>query len=131
MDKEYLASSWVQTPDPRQMHPPRGERLVIEWKLPHALLQQNPCLQLDVLYKNYTKQSLTFPVEYRRDYEVYTLLGEEFIEKKGILTYRARIFLSNGEVFRDWKHQLWTEFITEEEVDQVDAFLDSARSEDV
>lgn len=111
IDKEYLASSYVGTPDPRQANPPRGDRLIVEWKVPSELLEENPTLHLQIIYRNYTESCFVYPMPHRVDYIVYTLVGEEYKEKKGILSYRAEILKEDGTVFREWKHQLWTRLI--------------------
>lgn len=111
IDSSYLASSHVKTPDPRQENPPLGDRLIIEWQVPKALLDKTPVLHLHVIYKDYSEQFLTYPMTSRIDYVVYTLLGEEYQQKKGILTYEAKIIDDQAEIFRDWKHQLFTHLI--------------------
>ncbi len=42
----------------------------------------------------------------------YQLLNEEYNAVDGILTYKAEIITEDGEVFCDWKHQLWVNLIT-------------------
>ncbi len=111
IDASYLASSHVKTPDPRQKTPPQGERLVIEWKVPETLLEENLTLCLKVIYKDYSEEIFVYPVLHRMDYIVYTLVGEAFKSKKGILTYKVDIVKENGEVFKEWKHQLFTNLI--------------------
>ena len=118
VDKNSLASSSVHTPDPRQSNPPMGDRLIVEWQLPKDLLGKQPCLRLYVLYKNYTEELFVYPIAHRTDYIAYTLSGEEYKQKKGILTYRAQVCLEDGEVFRDWKHQLWAKLITVEQEEE-------------
>jgi hypothetical protein len=111
VDSSYLASSHVKTPDPRQENPPLGDRLIIEWQVPKALLDKTPVLHLHVIYKDYSEQFLTYPMTSRIDYVVYTLLGEEYQQRKGILTYEAKIVDDQAQIFRDWKHQLFTRLI--------------------
>lgn len=111
IDKEYLASSHVGTPDPNQKTPPLGDRLIIEWKVPSDFIKEKPTLHLHVIYHNYTEKYFVYPMPYQMDYVVYTLLGEEYKERKGILSYRAEIVKEDGTVFIDWKHQLWTRLI--------------------
>jgi hypothetical protein len=111
IDEEYLASFHVNTPDPRTKNPPLGDRLIIEWQMPEELMAKAPSLYLHVIYKDYTEEEFAYPMPYRLDYVTYDLLGEEYLAKKGILTYEAEIKTSSGEVFRTWKHQLWTKLI--------------------
>jgi hypothetical protein len=39
------------------------------------------------------------------------LLNEEYEKSGGILTYKAQILTQEGEVFREWRHQLWVNLI--------------------
>ncbi len=111
IDRNYLASTHVNTPDPRQKNPPKGEQLVLEWKIPKKLLQDIPALYLHVIYQDYTEEFFSYPMSHRMGYAVYLITGEEYRVKKGILTYDAQIKTKNGFVFRDWKHQLSTQLI--------------------
>jgi len=111
----YLASSHVGTPDPRQAHPPLGQKLVIDWAIPPEMLIEQPKIILHLLYKNHVEKEVVYPITCRGGYVVYSLLNEEFTETKGLLTYRAEIVTEKGEVYREWKHQLWVNLITLEE----------------
>ena|SRR3990167_6966884 len=111
IDKDFLASTHVRTPDSRQKNPPLGDRLILEWQVPRGLLHEDPLFQLHVIYKDYTEQFFTYPILHRTDYAVYTLEGEEYLEKKGILTYEAKILTNKDAVFREWKHQLFVQLI--------------------
>lgn len=111
LDKDYLASSHVATPDFRQKSPPLGDQLIIEWKVSEEFLRETPLLYLHVIYKDYTEAFFSYPMSYRMGYVVYSLLGEEYKEKKGLLTYKAEIRTEKGGIFRDWKHQLWTNLL--------------------
>ncbi len=118
IDKDYLASVALNTPDPRQKNPPLGEKLIIEWRVPREYLAHKPMLYLHVIYKDYTEAFFTYPMPYKMDYAVYDLLGEEYLRKKGILTYQAEVRAPQGEPFLEWKHQLFTKLIVIED-DQV------------
>ncbi len=118
IDKDYLASVALSTPDPRQEKPPMGEKLIVEWKVSKEYLLLKPCLYLHVIYKDYTEAFFTYEMPYKMDYAVYSLLGEEYQRKRGILTYQAEVRVGQEEPFLDWKHQLWTKLIVIEEEDQ-------------
>lgn len=119
INKDYLASVALDTPDPRKYHPPSGEKLIIEWKISRDWLVLKPCLYLHVIYKDYTEAFFTYPMPYKMDYVVYSLLGEEYKSKKGILTYRAEVRVGEEKPFLDWKHQLFTKLIVIEDEDQL------------
>ena len=120
VDKDYLASVALNTPDPRLKNPPLGEKLIIEWKVSKEYLAQKPTLYLHVIYKDYTEAFFTYKMPYKMDYAVYDLLGEEYLRKKGILTYQAEVRAPEEKPFLEWRHQLFTKLIViEDEDDQV------------
>lgn len=106
-----LASSHVGSPDPRQINPPTGQQLVIDWVIPSDILREEPKVVLTLVFKNHTEETRHYPIYYRSGYVVYNLVGEEYDTTGGLLTYRAEIVTGNGDVYRDWKHQLWVNLI--------------------
>lgn len=109
--EQYLASSHVGTPDPRSEHPPYGQELIIDWKIPAELLLQKPHVMLFLIYKNHTESTVSFPIEYKSGYVIYPIIDKKFDETKGALTYRAEIVTQDGKVFKEWTHQLWVKLI--------------------
>lgn len=126
--RDSLASTQLGTPDPRQKNPPTGERLIIEWKVPREYLSKEVSLCLHVIYKDYTEAYFTYPVPYRMDYVVYNLLGEDYLQKKGILTYEAELTSKEGSSLLTWKHQLWTKLIMLEDEEESSSWTDNNRS---
>lgn len=114
VDSTYLASTHVGTPDPRKANPPLGQKLIIDWTVPPELLTQDPKILLTLIYKNHTQEERTYAISARSGTEVYSLLNKEFEEREGLLTYRAEI-VAGGEVYKEWKHQLWVNLLTFEE----------------
>ncbi len=111
VDQSKLASTYVGSPDARQKNPPKGQELILEWRLPMESVDEKMVLVLDVLYKNYAQETISYPVLRRRGLVIYSLLGDEYKEKNGFLTYKAEIRTGEGEVLKEWKQQLWTELI--------------------
>ena len=109
--RERLASTYVGSPDPRQKNPPKGQELIMEWRLPEEALQEKLVLVLDILYKDYSKGIISHPIDRKRGIFTYSLLNNEFKEKEGLLTYKAEIRNQEGEIIQQWKQQLWTELI--------------------
>ncbi len=112
VDARYLASTYVGTPDPRQDDPPMGQRVIINWFVPAKILEKQPRIDLHLLFWDYTQRMVTYPLEKQTGSKVYFLLGKDFEQTKGILTYKAEIVTEDGRVFSEWKHQLWVELIT-------------------
>lgn len=115
VDRDQLASTFVGSPDPRQKNPPTGQELTIEWRLPPEAMEEELQLELNILYRDYSSATFTYPVDRRRGVVTYALLNEEYFERDGLLTYKAEILDSNGKVLKEWKQILWTDLITLEE----------------
>ncbi|MBI3236159.1 MAG: hypothetical protein HYZ48_00375 [Chlamydiales bacterium] len=119
IDVRYLASTHVKTPDPRQAHPPIGQMLVVDWRVPKSLLKKNPQVQLTMIFWDFTEKTICFPIEERMGWVTYSLLNEEYDKTGGIITYKAEILDEDGSLFREWKHQLWVELIVIRDEEQV------------
>jgi hypothetical protein len=111
VDARDLASTHVGTPDPRQAHPPCGQMLIIDWRLPQHIVKAHPYIALDLIYWNNTEKSVFFPIRTPIGYATYSLLDERFDETGGILTYRAQVVGDDGRVYKEWRHQLWVNLI--------------------
>jgi hypothetical protein len=112
MDVRYLASNAVNTPDPRQDHPPIGQMLILDWRVPREVFRKKPVVVLDLILWDYTTRQIRIPITRRMDYTTWRLLDADYEKTGGILTYRAEIVTEDGSVFREWKHQLWVNLIT-------------------
>ncbi|MDJ0651744.1 MAG: hypothetical protein QNJ27_01870 [Simkaniaceae bacterium] len=99
------------SPDPLQKNPPKGQELIVQWRLPRNFFHKQMTLVLDLLYKNYTRETLSYPISRCRGVVTYSLLGDDYREKEGLLTYKAEIRDKEGDVIQEWKQQLWTELI--------------------
>jgi hypothetical protein len=112
VDVRYLASTNVSTPDPRQEHPPIGQMLILDWRVPSDIFKKKPEVVLDLVLWDYTAREIRIPIKRRMDFTTYRLFDEDYEKSGGILTYKAKIVTEDGEVFREWKHQLWVNLIT-------------------
>jgi hypothetical protein len=112
VDDSYLASTHVETPDPRQEHPPLGQRIIIQWVVSSELLQKGVHLDLHLLFWNDTTETVSYPIHHRSGSKVYFLLDDAFEKTKGILTYKAEILTDEGEKVTEWKHKLWVNLIS-------------------
>ncbi len=112
VDVRYLASNRVSTPDPRLEHPPVGQMLILDWRVPKEIFEKKPEIVLDLILWDYSTRQIKIPIRRRMDFDTYRLLNEDYEKTGGILTYKAEIVTEDGEVFREWKHQLWVNLIT-------------------
>lgn len=120
VDRKYLASSHVNTPDPRQATPPKGQLIHASWKIPQEIYELEPKLIVRLLFWNYTEKEVEFPLETKVGQHSFFVIGDEYKETKGVLTYMAKIVLPDGSVYKEWKQQLWVELIQIDEDEQVD-----------
>ena len=111
VDRAQLASTFVKSPDPRQESPPKGQELTIEWRLPEKDLEEGLTLVLSIIYKNHSQETICYPVNKRRGVITYSLIGEEYKQTEGLLTYKVEILQKDNLVLKEWKQQLWTELI--------------------
>ena len=108
LSPDYLASSYVGSPDPSAEHFDDGVQLYVSWRVSKETLEKHPQLVVDVIFGDLTEQRFEFIIAKRSDFQTIRLLEPVFSEKKGILTFRAEIITENKDVIAEWKHQLWT-----------------------
>lgn len=111
IDVAKLASTFVGSPDPRQKNPPKGQELIMEWRLPEEAMEEEITLVLSIIYRNHTEKTICYPLKRRRGVVTYSLLGKQYKETEGLLTYKAEIVGKDQTVIKQWKQQLWTDLI--------------------
>lgn len=104
LDRDYLASSHVGSPDRRQNHPPKGQRLLISWHFPFNLFVQQLHLVLTARFSDQTELTFEEPIQKSWGYA-------EFQFPHHLLTYRIQVINHWDEVVEIWEHQLWTQLI--------------------
>lgn len=127
VNANYLASSKVRTPDPRQEHPPIGQNLLVAWDFPKSLFQRNLTLVATVCLWNITQKVITYPIERMRDCTSFFFANDTPGSDQRILTYRIQIFTADGELVETWEHHFWTELI---DIDRRDSFSSAERIKD-
>ncbi len=120
VDARYLASTHVNTPDPRQENPPIGQMLSIDWRIPREILEKKPHIELDLILWDYTEEKKSYPIDKQMGWVTYKLLNEQYDKTGGILTYKAQIVTQDGTVYREWKHQLWVKLIHIQQDEEMD-----------
>jgi hypothetical protein len=107
-----LASMYVHTPDPRQCCPTLGQRLTICWALESELEDryQQFIISARIVFRNHEETKLSIPLDNRYGTYLFSIVDDDFFEKKGILTYKVEL-LGDGEVIDIWQHQMWAEII--------------------
>lgn len=108
VDANFLASTKVETPDPRQKDPPRGPRLVVAWDFPKSLFQAPMTLVTTVRFWDQKEEVIQYPMDRRRDITSF------FFENRRILTYRVDVLNAQGATVSTWEHHFWTKKIVVE-----------------
>ncbi len=118
ISRENLASYHVGTPDPRLIHSPLGQRMIVCWYLPKQDFNlQDFSIKISIIYGNHTQEDIWYkPRQYCGMY-VRALLNEQYFEKCGILTYKSEMYACD-QLIKCWKHHLWTELITFDNLDE-------------
>ncbi|MFT5316924.1 MAG: hypothetical protein ACI8RA_000164 [Chlamydiales bacterium] len=107
-----LASTHVGSPDPRKEEPWAGQRLIVGWSVPERFLNEPDVrLVLTLRFRNREQAIKSFPLESSSGKYIYRLMNDEFFEKRGVLTYQAKIMSGEDKVLYTWTHQLWTDLL--------------------
>lgn len=130
IDPSYLASTHVGSPDPRIRS--QGQMIVAEWWVPRSLLDRDLFLRIDILFRDFTKAVVEYPIKKSIGYETYCLLDKKFEQTKGFLSYKAEIITEDGKVYAQWQHQLWVKLITIEDTEvSSSAVVEKSKQESV
>jgi len=104
LDHDYLASTHVGTPDPRQDDPPLGQRLLVSWKFPGNIFNQGLKLVMVARFWDQSEEVIEQILERSWSYlELY------FPSK--LLTYKVEVFNFEGDKVGLWEHHFWTQLI--------------------
>lgn len=111
IDKNFLASTYVHTPDPRQENPKVGQRLLVSWDFPRSVFEKKLLLKAIVRFWDGSQQIIEQKIERRRGYEAFFFAKQGQSEDKKILTYLVQAISEQGEIVGFWEHQFWTPLI--------------------
>ncbi len=111
LSHQNLASYHVDTPDPLLISPPIGQRLIVCWTLPKKYKCMSELyLDVTIQFRNHEQMSEQFYLPRLKGTYIYDLLNDEYIAKKGFLSYKIDL-VADGTVITEWRHQMWTELI--------------------
>ena len=105
IDKNYLASSHVNTLDYRQDDFESGQRIIISWFFPSNLYDKDLYLYLTTRFWDETQELKICAINSRTGNCFF-----HFSNKK-ILTYKVDVVTKEGNVLETWQHQLWVDLI--------------------
>jgi hypothetical protein len=110
LNRSFLASTYTKTPDPQQICPPSGQRLIVGWDYPLSLYNRQLRLFLTVRFENNQQEQRGIFLNRKRG--VTTFDFPKCKQRQGrILTYRVDVFDKDGSLIDTWKHQFWTTLI--------------------
>lgn len=106
-----LASSYLQTPDPRQQDPLTAEKLVVSWSFSNRDFQQDLTLSIDVRFWDGTQELWIGPIDKRFGYKELIFPKATPYNEKRILCYRIEAINAKKELIASYDHPLWVEWI--------------------
>jgi hypothetical protein len=106
IDRKSLASSFTNTPDPRQKIPPLGEQLLINLSLDPEIDLSSCRAVLYLVFKSLETQEIEFIPTKHQDVISYFILGEQFQGSKGFLTYKLEVYENNKQLAL-YHHPMW------------------------
>ncbi|NGX28096.1 MAG: hypothetical protein K940chlam1_00271 [Candidatus Anoxychlamydiales bacterium] len=128
MDRNYLASTHVGTPDYRQQHPPDGQTLSIAWDFPLSVYRENLNMILTVRFWDNKQDIFSNKITRKRGYLRYKFQDDTDDKSKKILTYKIDIFNEDGTLVDEWKHQFWKELIEINEDEDINSRIEEAKA---
>lgn len=113
-DRNDLASTIVDTPDPIKEAPIFGQRLYIRWYVPETLFKCAPVtLNIRVRFNNGEEAYQDVPLHERWGNFLWVVTGDDYINKGGIMAYRIALIADN-KILAKTDHKFWVEKITVE-----------------
>lgn len=113
--RKYLASSFVDSPDPLQHELPHVRKLYVSWNIGSEYDIEDCQIRLSMIFRNRNTRTVDLSTPRRRGTMVYSLLGQDYYETQGLLTYKVELVTKSGELLAFWRHQMWVNMITLDE----------------
>lgn len=109
--RKHLASSFVDSPDPLQNESPHGRKLYVSWNISSEYQIEDCQIRISMIFRNRTTRVIDLALLRRRGTLVYSLLGQNYYETQGLLTYKVELLTKKEEVLAFWRHQMWVNLI--------------------
>ncbi len=107
IDKTSLASTYAETPDPKGLNPPKGEKLFVSWRLPFSIDPTGMKIKLQVIYRDLTTDEVEHPINFRLGAFGFDVLDKKFKDTKGFYSYRAELLDKDGKSVDVFKQKMW------------------------
>lgn len=82
----------------------------MRWNIPKECFCQDAELVLSMRYGTKEIETVSFPLEARKGWQLYRLINDTYWCLEGISSYKAELFV-NGSLLDAWHHHLYTEII--------------------
>jgi hypothetical protein len=127
-NRDFLASTYVGSPDPTPTECITGEQIVVAWHMPRSYVNKATC-ELELTYWDYTQDMIEFTIKERLGQYCLENLGQNFEKNKGVISYKAVIKDPEGKITQVWEHQLYTKIIHVSE-DEIEINEDAVETDD-
>ena len=107
IDKSVLASTFVGSPDKRQVEAESGEKIHVVWRLPSALYNDKALAALHIVYKDLTEEVIYRPLNSRIGSFSFFVDGKTRSGENGILSYKVDIEDGEGRLIGSWHQHMW------------------------
>lgn len=112
IDRQSLASTFVESPDPLQKDPAYGKEVLIGWDFPLSVYKKKPYLLFTVRLWDQTETKYCYEVHQKRGFT--SMFFSEKDPTKKLLTYKIDIYDKEDNILEAWEHQFWTKLIVSE-----------------
>ncbi len=112
--KDFLASTWVGSPDPRQKHPPNGESLMVSWDFPAITFQEGLFLKTKIRFWDLSEEDFSDIIESKTGWKEYLFLHNLEEPRGKILAYKVVVQTEKGKQISTWEHPFWIKKIEAE-----------------
>ena len=119
IDKDFLASSHISTPDPMQEDPPYGQRVIISWSFPNHLYRKDLFVYLTVRFWDNKEALRIYKINRKWGTQTFYFSNKKREKGRKILTYQVQIVTQNKEIIEVWRHQFWTKLIDVDKEEEV------------
>ena len=107
-----LASTIIDTPDPRKNDSNFGQRLLISWSVSKKIFNEGVLeLHIKIKLKNGELISEVIPLQKASGCYPFPIYGDNFTKKGGLASYFVEL-QSNGHTIETYQNKLWVEPIT-------------------
>lgn len=113
---DYLASSRIESPDPKLTAPLLKKRILIRWDVAN---REELSLKLLLLKRNFKQETICFSIPPTKKSRskgtiTYDLPYENLCSSEELIAYKVEL-VSQEELIADWVHPLWVPVIRFEE----------------